>query len=381
MDDGDDRRQRDPDWMWNANPPVGQERALNKLIRSGRARSMPRKSAMHRAGPHALLEGWLPAEPIIHRDTRVIAMGSCFAALFTQWLAENGFNSHLGREDDDGLLRSPLESPAAVAQQFRWAFGELDPDLAMWFGTGGERVEPSDRSRDELRSTFESTEVAIITLGLAETWFDTETGEPLWRVPPFLDESGRFEPRVTGVDDCLDALETIDRLRREHMPKAKIVYTVSPVRFRATFRPMSPLVANSASKAIIRASIDEFVRRHAEEVGKTYFYFPSFEIIREFFVDPYSDNIHIRPSHSDVVIDTFARSYTTLPVPDEPLAFDVEGDAEFRANFRKLEEANDELKAACDERAAVIEELKATCDERLALIERLDAELNARAKA
>lgn len=145
----------------------------------------------------------------------------------------------------------------------------------MWFGAGGERVEPSELSRDDLRSTLESTEVAIITLGLAESWFDSETGEPLWRVPPFLDDSGRFEPRVTGVDDCVAALETIDRLRDIHMPRTKIVYTVSPVRFRATFRPMSPLVSNSASKAIVRASVDEFMRRHADEIGRTYFYFPS----------------------------------------------------------------------------------------------------------
>ena len=200
---------------------------------------------MYKAGPGALLEGWVPSEPLIREDTRVIAMGSCFAALFAQWLLANGFNSSYQRDDDGSLLRNPLDTPVAVAQQFRWAFGELASSETLWFGSEGVHVEATEQARSELEATLRSTEVAIITLGLAESWFDSHTGEPLWRVPPYEDTEERFKPTVTGVAQCVEALETIERLRSQHMPDTKIVYTVSPVRFRATFRPMSALVANS----------------------------------------------------------------------------------------------------------------------------------------
>lgn len=368
----------DPDWMWNASVSVAHREALDELIRAGRARPVPNKPRMYRAGAEAFLDGWLPSEPLIGPETRVVAIGSCFAALFAQWLADNGFNRHLDADTDEGLLRNSLESAIAVAQQFRWAFGELDPEVVVWFTPEAERFAASDERRSRLRALLESTEVLIVTLGLAEVWFDTATGEPIWRVPPASVAPGRYEMRVTGVDETVAAIETIDRLRREHMPNTKIVYTVSPVRFRVSFRPMNPLVANAASKAIVRASVDEFLRRHAREVGVTYFYFPSYELVKEFFVDAYSDNRHVHRHYSDRIIALFARAYTTL-VAAEPPPFPASESAELRETVAQLEQQNEDLQRAADERLAVIEELKQVCDERLALVERLDAELAERA--
>ena len=85
---------------------------------------------MYAGGAEALLEGWLPAEPLIHPDTRVVALGSCFASLFVQWLEERGFNRHFASDPGSSFVWSTLETPLAVAQQFRWAFGEFNPDLA-----------------------------------------------------------------------------------------------------------------------------------------------------------------------------------------------------------------------------------------------------------
>jgi hypothetical protein len=376
-------------WMWDANAPVEAGMNALSLIREGKARAVPSKPAMYKAGPEALLDGSVPTVPLIGPETRVIAMGSCFAALFVQWLAENGFNRHFDADSDASLLRNPLESPVAVAQQFRWAFEELDPSLAVWFMPDQKRFEATETQRQELRNALETAEVLIITLGLAESWFDLATGEAVWRVPPADYEGGRVAPKVTGVAESVHALETIERLRRTHMPGARVIYTVSPIRFALTLRPMSALVANAASKAIIRASVDEFFRSHADEVGSTYFYFPSYEIVREYFVDPYSDNRHIHQHFSDVVIDIFARHYTTLPIPRRPKAVPDSVASEARATIVSLEDLSahlqetcdrrsaviEELKSACDERSAVIEELKSACDERLAVIERLNAEL------
>jgi hypothetical protein len=338
---------------------------------------MPSKPAMYKAGPEALLDGWLPSEPLIGPDTRVIAIGSCFAALFVQWLAENEFNRHFDTQSDASLLRNLLESPLAVAQQFRWAFGELDPAVLIWFTADNERFDATEERRLDMRRTLASTEVMIVTLGLAEAWFDTRSGEAIARVPPAESAACEYVSRALAVGECVEALETIDRLRRAHMPHTKIVYSVSPVRFRVTFRPMSALVANSASKAIVRASLDEFLRRHDREVGETYFYFPSYEIVREFLVDPYSDNRHVHRHYSQRIIELFARRYTTVPVAESPTAFPASTSEELHETIASLEQQNESLQETCDERLAVIEGLKVACDERLAVIDRLNAELGA----
>jgi hypothetical protein len=334
--------------MWERGASADTGRHVLALIREGRAHATPSKAQMLREGPAALLQGWLPQTPLIDESTRVLAMGSCFAAYFAEWLAERGFNR--AYEGDDSLLRSPLESPAAVAQQFRWAFGELE----------------ADEDPAATRAILERAEVMVITLGLAEAWFDLDANEPLWRVPA-PDAPGNFAPRVMGVAESVAALESIERLRAAHMPNAQIVYTVSPVRFRVTFRPMHPLVANSASKAIVRAAVDEFLRKHEAQVGSTYFYFPSYEIVREYITDAYADNRHVHAHVVEVILDIFARGYTTLS-SGSPIELPTESRS---AELTDLYEMLDKLERTAEERLVIIDDLKRVCDERLALIERL----------
>jgi GSCFA family len=347
------------------------------------ARGFPSKEAMYDGGAEALLEGFRPAAPLIHMDTRVVAMGSCFAALFIQWLSENGFNRHVQADPESSFVWSSLETPVVVAQQFRWAFGEFDPDLAFWFGPDRKRYAATEERRLDLRTTLAEAEVVILTLGLAEAWYDSESGEAIWRVPPreLLD---RYRFRVTSVSESVAALETIDRLRREHMPHAKVIYTVSPIRFGATFRPMSPVVANVASKAIVRASIDEFFSNHQPLVLDVYHYFPSYEIVTQLLVDPFSpgDNRHLHRHHENAVIDLFARHYTTIESRSLRHPFPASALEELRTTIETLERANGELRTACEERRKVIEtldrangELRTACEERRKVIHKLDAAL------
>lgn len=365
--------------MWGGDPDMAEQHQRTlALVGESRARLTPSKPEMYRGGPEALLDGWLPNEPLIDADTRVIAIGSCFASLFSEWLAAQGFNRAFDPTSDISLVRNPLETPGVVAQQFRWAFGEFDPDLAFWFTPDKQRFDPTEERRQRLRSTLAQAEVLIVTLGLAETWFDVQSGEPIWRLPPSDQRDDRYAFKVASVAESVEALETIDRIRREHLPNTKILYTVSPVRYNATFRPMSPIVANVASKAIVRAAVDEFLRAHADEIGDVYYYFPSYEIVMELLTDPYSDNRHIHLHYSDVVIDVFARHYTTVARSDARPAMTFPRDAtdELRAAVASLEEINEQLEAICDERLVVICGLETACDERLALIDRLQAEID-----
>jgi hypothetical protein len=139
--------------------------------------------------------------------------------------------------------------------------------MAFWFTPDKQRFDPTEERRANLRATLAQAEVLIITLGLAETWFDVESGEQIWRIPPFGHRSECYAFKVASVAESVEALETIDRIRRAYLPNTKILYTVSPVRLSATFRQMSPIVANVASKAIVRAALDEFLGSRAEEIN------------------------------------------------------------------------------------------------------------------
>ena len=95
----------------------------------------------------------MPAEPLISRATRVVAIGSCFARYFILWLAEHGFNESIPQSPYNALLRfgSLLESPASIAQQFRWAFGELDDNAVVWIDKNKEVFEASEERRQLVR--------------------------------------------------------------------------------------------------------------------------------------------------------------------------------------------------------------------------------------
>ena len=350
-------------------------------LADGRLRRIPDAPTMYAEGPEAFLTGWLPAEPLIGPETRVVAFGSCFASRFAEWLTEHGFNLAFDSSSDQSIVRSPLETPSAVAQQFRWAFGELDSDLAFWMTPDRKRVEATEEHRLALRETLVQADVIIITLGISELWFDAVSGEPIWRIPP-RELQERYAVKVASTAESIAALETIHRIRLAHMPDLKILYTVSPQRLAATFRGISPIVANTVSKAILRVAVDEFLRAHPEELNAHYFYFPAYELATDLLRDCLSpDNLHIRDKHAALILDVFARFYTTEVASDSGLRFPSSLEEELRETITGLEAQTRQLQAVCDERLAVIEQLEAerialqaACDERLAVIGQLEAE-------
>jgi hypothetical protein len=362
-------------------------------------RRMPDKTQLGAMGMDALGDGWLPAAPLIGPETRVVAIGSCFARYFITWLAEHGFNEAMPQSPYNALMRigADLESPAAIAQQFRWAFGELDNSAALWIARDKAVFEATEERRRLMRDTLLATDVLILTLGLSEIWYDRATGEPLWRaltVDQFDAERHVF--RVETMAQTLQWLETIERLRAQHVPNLKIIFTVSPVRLLLTFRPVSALTANSVSKAILRGALDEFLRNHQAEAQRHLFYFPSYELATDYFVDPYEhDNRHISTTVAAGIIRFFVRHYCSTEVaarsgrPLDELAGAGQHlerfiqhsriasagtqSGELLARIAELESLVVELQKTCDERQHVIMGLDRAARERLELIHRLDA--------
>jgi len=341
-----------------------------------RIHTVPSKADYADRGISTLLDGWLPASTLIHAGTRVIGVGSCFAQYFITWLADHGFNRAADTSAYNALVRygSTFESPAVIAQQFRWAFDEFDAKNALWIGKDRELFEANEERRKLVRETLGRTDVLILTLGLSEVWYDNVTGEPMWRALTKRHyDPARHVFRVETMQDTKRHLEKIEELRQRHLPALKIVYTVSPVRLAATFRPVAAVTANSASKAILRAALDEFLRERPALVNRELFYFPSYEIVHDFFRDAFDvDNRHVTPHVAKQVVNAFARFYCA----PEMLA-DIQPDAggdEQVTRLADLERRIVELQRVCDERQKVIEGLDQAARERLALVEKLHAE-------
>src|SRR6185436_19708578 len=114
-----------------------------------------------------VLRGWRPDQPLITSTSRVLALGSCFAANFLDWLEERGF-----AQDSTFLpYTSTFESVPVIKQQLRWAFGEMDPRHALWIDRNGTAVEATEERRLALREALLNCDVLILTLGMSEVWF------------------------------------------------------------------------------------------------------------------------------------------------------------------------------------------------------------------
>ena len=385
--------------IWNVEPELISLANLDKwYLGEGPVRKIPTKAQLAESGIAPLLDGWRPDKPIIGADTRVIGVGSCFARYFVLWLAERGFNRAIDSSPYNALVRysAAFESPAVIAQQFRWAFDEFDSRNALWIGKDKEVFEPNEERKKLVRETFEKTDVLVLTLGLSEIWYDKKTGEPLWRALTrrYYDPE-RHAFRVETMADTKRYLEKIEDIRRRHLPNMKVIYTVSPIRLTSTFRPVSAHTANSASKAILRGALDEFLRDHKDQLGKDLFYFPSYEIVNDYFRDPFEeDNRHVTGFVAGHVLRTFAQNYcepemlkaapTTAPPTgwdklDIFLDFSADESRdpagnELTARVAELERQVTELQSVADERLKVIQELDVAAKERLALVERLHEE-------
>jgi hypothetical protein len=121
---------------------------------------------------------------------------------------------------------------------------------------------------------FTAADVIVITLGLVESWLNSETGVADRYLPhPDVFESVAPTFHRLTVGEILDDLSAIrDAIRRK--TRAEIILTVSPVPLHATFTALDVRVANTESKARIRAAVSEFVARH-EDVH----YFHAYEIV------------------------------------------------------------------------------------------------------
>jgi hypothetical protein len=238
-----------------------------------------------------LLKGLAPEAPFIEKGTTIVPFGSCFAANIENYLFQNDYNI-LTKQYPDAYVSSMgdgIVNTYAIRQQFEWAWDRKVPAMELWHGYKAEVFGYDEQVRRNTQDMFDQCDVFIITLGLAEVWYDKLTDLVFWRaVPQSKFDESRHKFRVTSVAENLENLHRIRQIIRQHRPHASIVFTLSPVPLTASFRNQSCIASNSASKAILRAALDEFMR----SVGpaEATFYFPSYEIVTSCFMSPFMED-------------------------------------------------------------------------------------------
>ncbi len=320
-----------------------------------------------------ILHGWAPPGKLITSDSKVLAFGSCFAEYFIGYLANAGYNrwqlpaeQHASCGEDLLFgLAAAFENIFVILQQFRWAFHEFTPQSKLWFTRDKKYFEASEERREKIRQAFQQVDLFIISLGLSEVWFDNMSNEPMWRsIPARLYEEGRHVCRTASVAETVHALHDFDRLLGDFLPQTRVIFTVSPIPFAATFRNQSPITANQASKAILRAAIDQFMSEDSILSRHCYNYFPSYEMVLHLFDHPFlPDNRHVRPEVAKVILDTFSALYTNLPVSEHRLPE--------RTPDELIEERIRELELQLMEKEQIIQDLAREAGNRLEVIERL----------
>jgi hypothetical protein len=272
-----------------------------------------------------VLPGWLPDSPPLTSASKVMTVGSCFARQVAYHLWERGQgHGEVGLFVIDGRLLTTF----AILRHFEWALGkrELEQDETLYVENtqsfrmgvpkrGGRLTRElvplplDEETRGRTRALIEASDAFIFTLGLAEMWFSKETGEAfLAAVPRLAYDPERHENRMTTVSENHDNLVRLVRAIRDVRPDAPIVFSLSPQRMIATFRPVSCVTANALSKSIVRAAIGEAMDELDDE---QVYYWPSYEIVTEVFGrDGYRDDgRHLDSNVSKVIVDLFARYF------------------------------------------------------------------------
>lgn len=264
-----------------------------------------------------VLRGWVPEAPSITPETNIVAFGSCFAEHISQWLAKRNFNV-LNQKDgawgDTYIARfgEGMANSHAVLQQFEWALEGKAFAETLWHDKDATFQDYNEDIRQHTKAALLATDLYIITLGLSEVWSHKATGDVFWRaVPQDVYDPKLHEFRVSTHSENLENLRKIHKIIRAHNPAAKIMFTLSPVPLVATFRPISCITANAASKAILRAALDEFLNA-AQPLDAHLHYWPSYEIVMDVFQNRWSDDRrHIKPQILDYIMTAFEHIWCT----------------------------------------------------------------------
>lgn len=246
----------------------------------------------------------------IGKKMKVATFGSCFAQHIGKALELRGFNWFISEPAPQGVSAESAKkfnygvfsartgniyTVSLLKQWVEWATKEKTTPDEIWekdgrfFDPFRPNIEPNGfESKEELvrsresaieafKVTLTSSQVFVFTLGLTESWFNSEHGYEYPMCPGTV--AGEFDShkhQFVNQDfpfirkTLTDTIQTIRRLN----PNIKFILTVSPVPLTATMSGNHVLVATIESKSVLRA-VAGTLKRQFSFVD----YFPSYEII------------------------------------------------------------------------------------------------------
>ena len=222
----------------------------------------------------------------------IFTIGSCFARNIEQHLIAAGFKVAVSRFEemcqDEGVEVKSNTLNKFVAQsivnELRWVLEPgaeypedsivevrdgryLDMQLAPGLlPTNWDTARGTRRAVSSYMRLVKDAKVVIVTLGLAEAWYDTKLGLYTNTMPLRATANrfpGRFEHHVLEYNQLLASLREMLRLLEHYgHPEFRMLLTVSPVAMGATFTEHDAFVANTYSKAVQRAAAEAICREN-----------------------------------------------------------------------------------------------------------------------
>ena len=253
-----------------------------------------------------------PEQPYFNSGSNIITLGSCFARELQKELEKNG------KRLDHLWMPAGLNNTFALRQFIQWVItGERDED-AYWYDAhekGGAALWEPNTERERYLEYFKMADGFVLTNGLAEVWKDTETDSVFWRgVPGNLYNPDKHKFEMSTVTQNTENLFKIYNYIRMISNKP-IIYTLSPVPLRASFRKDMPcLVADCVSKSTLRAALFELFDNCT--FNKCHYY-PSYEIVKwlgahldmPMYSDAERDCRHVNKKIVSYIIKHFMENY------------------------------------------------------------------------
>ena len=204
-------------------------------------------------------------------------------------------------EIENGLLGYPLDRGAAADLHYTQSLRQVDWDTTLL----RRRV-----VREHLGPLVRRCKLYVMTLGMAECWYDAAAGRYLNNTPGprvLAAYGDRLSVQLTRFDQHRQALQALHGLLGQvHGNDFKIVITVSPVPLERSFLAQDVVTTNSYSKSMLRAVAQEFASGH-DNVD----YFPSYELVS--YADPKTawawDYRHVTPGLVAHIMSLFKTHY------------------------------------------------------------------------
>lgn len=211
------------------------------------------------------------APKFISKTTRFFTMGSCFARNLAGSLIKSGFAAH-------HMEISEYINTTFANRVFVDWLSDVEIDAAI-----RERIVellPPGWSKENTLQIIKSSDVFILTLGVAPAFFDRATGDFVLPRPSALNSrvlAEKYLFRTTSVKENVDNVRYLISFIRSIAPEIKVVVTVSPVPILASFEYESAVQADCLSKSTMRLVAHEVV--HNSNIANI-LYWPSFEVFR-----------------------------------------------------------------------------------------------------